>query len=143
MTVHWLMLFLALAISPLTSRACDKWPKVPPVGRLILEQSFSNGLILRQYTTNGDSYSNYASYTRFSAQGEEVYPLLFAADFPRGHPLDDGEGLNGLNGIPDVTMINVGTTNRPPPCSEIRLYHGGSPRKEDPPLNVLSFTEPA
>ena len=136
MTFHWLTLWVTLAVSPYAA-ACDEWPKVPPVGRLVLEQSFPNGLLLRQYTTNGDSYSNYASYTRFYVDGsEDVYPLLFAADFPHGHPLDDGYGEGGLNGTPDVTMINVGTTDQPPPCSDIRLYHKGSPRQGDAPTHA-------
>ena len=136
MTFHWLTLWVTLAVSPYAV-ACDEWPKVPPVGRLILEQTFSNGMILRQYTTNGDAYSNYASYTRLHIDGsEDVYPLLFAADFPEGHPLDDGYGENGLNGIADATFINVGTTDQPPPCSDIRLYHMGGPRQHDAPAHA-------
>ena len=121
------------------SRACDQWPKIPPVGRIILERSLSNGLLLRQFTTNGDRYSNYASYTRVTPQGEEAYPLMFAADFPHGHPLDDGEGTNGLNGLADATFINTGSTETPPPCSEIRLYHGGKPQQKDTEMHVMNF----
>ena len=121
------------------SQACSTWPKIPPVGRMILERSLPNGLLLRQFTTNGDRYSNYASYTRVTPQGEEAYPLMFAADFPHGHPLDDGQGENGLNGFADATFVNIGSTDTPPPCSDIRLYHGGKPKQEDTEVNVMNF----
>ena len=138
MTFHWLTLWITLAISPYAT-ACDEWPKVPPIGRLILERSFSNGLHLRQFTTNGDTYSNYATYTRLNPDGsEEAYPLLFAADFPTGHPYDDGYGLNG---VADATFINVGTTDKPPPCTDIRLYHLGAPQAHDPPKFTTRLNE--
>ena len=138
-TAYWLALALALVVTP--ANACDEWPKVPPVGRLILEQSLPNGLLLRQWTTNGDQLSNYGSFTRTYVDGsEDAYPLMFAADFPHGHPLDDGLGPGGLNGFPDVTYINVGTTDRPPPCTDIRLYHKGGPRQGDAPAHTHDST---
>ena len=80
MIVRWLSACIVILQSCTTMGApvyaCDAWPIAP--GALIRVYEQPNGLIFREYDTNGDKKADYGTGTVIHQGKEFPFPLLYA-----------------------------------------------------------------